>query len=255
MMKRNVLLLIVLLIISLVPVCAQNRMNVHLIDGTVYSFPINNVDHIDWDDETATFEDITINDKTYKLGMSGAIDLGLSVKWAAMNVGATVPGGLGDYYAWGETETKEDYSWNTYVDSPNRDGKSFTKYAVDKKTQLDMEDDVAHVKWGGDWRMPTKEEFDELQKKSTWYWLDLSDYGSHCGFVVVGSNGNAIFLPAAGNRYKNSLYDIDNNGSYWPSSLDSSGSSGAYYFFINPDNADWGYNSRYFGRSVRPVCP
>ena len=91
-----------------------------------------------------------------------AVDLGLSVKWASCNVGATTPEDCGDYYAWGEIEEKENYDWSTYKWC-NGSYDTQTKYCtnssygtVDNKTTLDLEDDVAHVKWGGSWRMPTK---------------------------------------------------------------------------------------------------
>ena len=95
------------------------------------------------------------------------VDLGLSVKWATFNVGATKPEEYGDYYAWGETETKNDYSWSTYKWS-DETGNILSKYntsiyygTVDNKHVLDAEDDVAHVKWGGKWRMPTQSEQEE----------------------------------------------------------------------------------------------
>ena len=101
-----------------------------------------------------------------------AIDLGLSVKWASCNVGATAPEGYGDYYAWGETDTKSDYSWSTYIWC-NGSGRTLTKYCtdssygnVDNKITLDSDDDVAHVEWGGSWRMPTLDEIKEAAKKA-----------------------------------------------------------------------------------------
>lgn len=240
---------------------AQNTMRIHQKDGTIHKFSITDVDFVDWCDEEAPegegtdpkFEDIEINGTTYHLGVSGAVDLGLSVKWATMNIGASSPGDYGDYYAWGEKETKSTYNWSTYLDSPNRDGRSFTKYAIyGKKTKLDADDDVAHVKWGGSWRMPTDAELTELRTKCSWVW---TTYGGHNGYVVACSNGNAIFLPAAGYRLGSSLSNAGSDGLYWSSSLYEGNSSSAYVlrFFS-------GYVYRYSsyrddGQSVRAVCP
>lgn len=251
-MKKSIFSLVAFLLFGLMSLNAQSRMKVHLTDGTVSIFSIANIDHIDWDDETATYEDITINGTTYHLGVSGAIDLGLSVKWAAFNVGATAPSDYGDYYAWGETETKTTYDWSNYPDSPNRDGNSFTKYAVDKQTQLDPDDDVAHVKWGGDWRMPTKAEQDELRLKCGWVW---TTYGGHNGYVVIGSTGNAIFLPAAGFRGGSSLVTDGSYGHFASSSLYEGNVGNAYVLFFSSDNISRRYGQRRNGQSVRPVCP
>lgn len=201
---------------------------------------------------SATFEDITVNGTTYKLGTSGAVDLGLSVKWATMNVGASSPGDYGDYYAWGETATKSTYNWSTYFDSVSGSSSNFTKYATDKKTVLVPEDDVAHVKWGGSWRMPTKAELDELREKCAWVW---TQYGGHNGYVVIGSTGNAIFLPAADYRSGGGLSYVGSKGYYWSSSLDSGYSYYAYVLYFHSGNVDWNYGNRYCGLSVRAVCP
>lgn len=196
------------------------------------------------------FENITIDGKEYKLGISGSIDLGLSVKWAAMNVGATAPGDYGDYYAWGETETKLTYNWSNYFDYVDGIDYNFDKYALDKKTKLDPEDDVAHVKWGVGWRMPTDVELTELHTKCTWIW---TIYGSRNGYMIIGSTGNAIFLPAAGCRINN-FYECGSDGYYWSSSLSEDASHGAYGMYFNSDGIDR-YDFRLCGQSVRPVCP
>lgn len=251
-MMKHIFSLIALMLFGFMSLNAQNRMKVHLTDGTVSIFYIANIDHIDWDDGTASYEAITIDGRTYHLGVSGAVDLGLSVKWATMNVGASAPGDYGDYYAWGETVTKSNYDWSTYLDSPNRDGKSFTKYALDKNTQLDPEDDVAHVKLGGEWRMPTKAEQDELREKCSWIW---TTYGGHNGYFVIGSTGNAIFLPAAGYHSDTTIYDAGSYGCYWSSSLYSGDSYYAYYLDFHSSDVDWYGSGRYDGLSVRAVCP
>ena len=151
-----------------------------------------------------------------------AVDLGLSVKWASFNVGATKPEEYGGYYAWGETEEKNDYSWNTYKWCGGSKT-TMTKYctdsyygAVDGSLALAPEDDVAHVKWGGDWRMPTVEEMQELIAYCTWKWVAVDDV---FGYMVTGSNGNSIFMPAAGYRNGTELYNCGNYGYYWGGTL------------------------------------
>ena len=186
---------------------------------------------------------------------SRAIDLGLSVKWASCNVGATKPEEYGGYYAWGETEEKSNYSWSTYKYC-NGTYDSMTKYCtesdhgtVDNITTLEPEDDVAHVKWGGSWRMPTKAEQDELRDKCTWTWTTLNGVNGYC---VTGPNGNSIFLSAAGCRYGTEVSGQGSYGFYLSSSLDSGYSDLAYDLGFYSSNYDWGYG-RYGGRSVRPV--
>ena len=184
------------------------------------------------------------------------VDLGLSVKWATCNVGANSPEEYGGYYAWGETEEKEDYDWSTYKWCK---GSSYTmtKYCrdryygtVDNKTVLDPEDDVAHVKWGGSWRMPTIAELDELRDSCTWTWTTQNGVN---GYTVTGANGNSIFLPAAGYRYGSYLYYSGGYQSiYWSSSLHESLSDDAYNLNFS-GNYDWNYCNRYYGLSVRPV--
>ena len=116
-----------------------------------------------------------------------AVDLGLSVKWASCNVGATTPEGFGGYYAWGEIEEKDNYSSGTYK----------WDY-IANKTRLDLEDDVAHVKWGGNWRMPTGAEWEELIEKCHWYYGYQNDI---FGLTFIGPNDNSIFLPCANYKY------------------------------------------------------
>jgi hypothetical protein len=187
-----------------------------------------------------------------------AIDLGLpsGIKWAAYNVGATAPEEYGCYYAWGETEEQSNYDWSTYIHCGGSNS-TMTKYCnrtnfgtVDDKAVLDAEDDVAHVKWGGDWRMPTKEEQDELRDNCTWEWTTLNDVA---GYRVTGPNGNSIFLPAAGYRVGKDISEKGKNGYYWSSSLFATLCYNAYALrFANTTNA-WGSRLRYYGQPVRAV--
>ena len=150
------------------------------------------------------------------------VDLGLSVKWATFNVGANKPEDYGDYFAWGETEPKEMYDQNTYKWYSSVSSK-LTKYCtnssygnVDNKTVLEASDDAATANWGGQWRMPTKEERDELYEYCDWEWVERSNGVS--GYQITSKiNGNSIFLPLAGCKdgdWVNSYY-----GFYWTSSL------------------------------------
>ena len=188
-----------------------------------------------------------------------AVDLGLpsGLKWATCNVGATKPEEYGDYYAWGETEEKDNYDWSTYKWC-NGSSSTMTKYCtnskygtVDNKTVLDPEDDVAHVKWGGCWRMPTQAEQDELFNKCTRTWTTKNGVK---GYRVTGPNGNSIFLPAAGRRYGWSLGDKGSYGYYWSSSLGASGSYDTYSLSFSYVYYGWKCDHRYYGFSVRPVC-
>ena len=183
-----------------------------------------------------------------------AVNLGLSVKWATHNVGASSPEEYGGYYAWGETEEKDDYSWGTYKWC-NGNEATITKYCtnsnigtVDNKTVLDLEDDVAHVKWGGTWRMPTNAELNELLNNCTWTWTTQNDVN---GYKVTGPNGNSIFLPAADYHYGTGLDGSGSFGIYWSGSL--YGSSDACYLRFGSGGYDWNNGSRCYGRSVRPV--
>ena len=164
------------------------------------------------------------------------VDLGLSVKWANMNVGAESPEDYGDYFAWGETATKATYDWSTYFDT-NDGGNTFTKYNNEgDKTVLDPEDDAAHVNWGGSWRMPTKAEWQELIDNCTWTWTTQN--GIH-GYKVTsnkaGYTDKFIFLPAAGYRNGSDLNGVGSNGYFWSSSLRETNSYNAWSLFFDSD--------------------
>ena len=188
----------------------------------------------------------------YPVSVIEAVDLGLSVKWASCNVGALDSSEYGDYFAWGETATKTDYSWSTYLDSPNRDGKSFTKYFTGEggKATLDLEDDAAHVNWGGTWRMPTDAEWTELRTGCTWTWTTRNGVS---GSLVTAPNGNSIFLPAAGLWYVSMLYNADSFGNYWSSSLYTSSPENTWTVKIGSGEFSRSLIHRYYGLSVRPV--
>ena len=174
-----------------------------------------------------------------------AVDLGLpsGTKWASYNVGATKPEEYGNYYAWGETETKDIYSEDSY------------DYANISNDIAGSDYDVAHVKWGGSWRMPSEDQVNELIDNCTRKWIRSNGV---LGTQVTGPNGNTIFLPHAGRYDKDGyLTDLQSSGAhfYWSSTLLSSNYKSARILRLESDRWYVGYWSRYVGFPVRPVCP
>ena len=169
-----------------------------------------------------------------------AVDLGLSVKWATCNVGATTPEEYGDYFAWGETETKAEYT----------DDNCATKNVSMNDISGNAQYDAATANWGGTWRMPTYDELNELRTKCTWTWITQNGVN---GYNVEGPNGNSIFLPAAGFRYGSSLYDAGVYGYYWSSTHDENDDYLACSLRFISGGHYMGNYSRYLGRSVRPI--
>ena len=205
------------------------------------------------------------------------VDLGLSVSWATCNVGADKPEDYGDYYAWGEVEPKESYTWVNYrfrtggydeadvrfskytsmlytsmLDADNR------YYVADDKTLLDIKDDVAHVKWGGNWRVPTDQEMFELIDSCTWTWTTVNGVN---GCLITsnrpGFTDRSIFLPATGTY----AWALDNTsvgtwGHYWSSSVNRDKTShSAGVLVIGSNYRDVKKTFRFKGQSIRPVCP
>ena len=147
------------------------------------------------------------------------VDLGLpsGTLWATMNVGANAPEESGDYFAWGETEPKENYGWSTYKWCNGSDN-TLTKYCtenyygtVDNRIELEPEDDAAYVNWSPAWRIPSDEQFDELRGNCSWEWTSMNDV---IGYIVTGPNGNTLFLPAADYMAGSWLWG-EECGNYW----------------------------------------
>ena len=177
----------------------------------------------------------------------GYVDLGLSVKWATYNVGANAPEEYGDYFAWGETTTKDNYSnCPTYRLSKSE---LQSQGYIDGEGNLTPQYDAATANWGGTWRMPTYAELNELNTQCTWEWIDTNDFK---GYKVTGPNGNSIFLPAAGYRRMSSLNHAGSEGNYWSSTPDDYEGSACYLYF-NFDRHYMGNRFRIYGHSVRPV--
>jgi tetratricopeptide (TPR) repeat protein len=171
------------------------------------------------------------------------VDLGLpsGLKWATYNVGARSPEDYGDYYAWGETKTKSQYYCGN--------GCATDKYGYDMKDiSGNTEFDVARLKWGSTWRMPTKAEFEELNSECTWTWTTKNGVN---GYEVTGPNDNSIFLPAAGYCCDVRIFDKGSIGHYWSSTP---ANLGAIAFQIG-SNGHFvpGWKCRGDGRTIRPV--
>jgi uncharacterized protein YjdB len=189
-----------------------------------------------------------------------AVDLGLpsGVKWATCNIGASSPEEYGDYFAWGEAEPKNGSShWSNYTWC-NGSSSSFTKYnihsdlgTVDHKIGLDLEDDAAHVNWGGNWRMPTMAELEELHYQCTWTW---TTQGGKNGYRVTGPNGNSIFLPASGYWAGSSLNGVGTVGASWSSTLWPDESVYASLIIYNSGTVSENGFDRVDGMTIRPVC-
>ena len=215
---------------------------------------------------------------------AGAVNLGLSVKWATCNIGATKPEEYGDYYAWGETETyyeagyaqenpqthwksryaADGYAWSNYKWC-NGSSEKLTKYntisnygMVDNNTVLDSDDDIAHIKRGGKWRIPTNDEWIELKENCIWLWSNNYNNSGVSGIIVTsrkpGYTDKSIFLPAAGTRPGCNLISFNGHGVYLSSSIRTDQPFWVNTLYFYSDNMYTGHNSdRCTGLSVRPV--
>lgn len=177
-MKRACLLILGVLFTS---IGWSQTMNIHYKNGQTVEYNMDNIDYVEFTENKQNNAQVS-NEK--------AVDLGLSVKWASYNVGATSPEQYGDKFAWGETSPKKS------IDLP----KNYTFYDSSTDSYMDIgmdikgtQYDAAHVKWGGDWRMPTYNELKELKEKCSW---DYTEYKGVYGFTVTGPNGNSLFFPA-----------------------------------------------------------
>ena len=191
------------------------------------------------------------------------VDLGLpsGTLWATCNIGANSPEDYGDYFAWGETATKEQYDWTTYKWCMGSNT-TMTKYCsnsdygangfVDNKWSLDLEDDAAYVNWGPSWRMPSQAHMNELRVSCTWEWTTQNGVN---GYLVTGPNGASLFLPAAGWRDSSLLKGTGKYGQYWSSTLNVGGPN-CHAFLLGYDSSSWydvyiSYRDR--GCTVRPI--
>lgn len=259
-MKKTLTLIASLL---LTVAAEAQTVNIHMTDGTVINYPSANVSYIDFtvknDPEPSTAPEGVV-----------AVDLGLpsGTKWANMNVGATKPEEFGLYFAWGETTgytsditDGRSFNWESYKWC-NGSQDSMTKYCTkrsygteDKKTTLELADDAVHVNWGGSWVMPTIEEIEELIANTTSEWTTVNDVKGRK--FTSKTNGNSVFLPAAGYRYDTNTYHQGTNGYYygyyWSASLNKSYPYAARYLYFGSGEQNSSYLSRDRGIQVRPV--
>ena len=221
-------------------------------DDDAYSLylPNNRYVYVDYSCQRSTHRSVRLVHDTIIPFEPESVDLGLSVMWATCNVGATTPEEYGDLFAWGETEPKEVYGWNTYKWC-NGTENNMTKYnATDGLTTLLPEDDAAHVNWGGQWRMPSDVEMSELISDCTWELITKNGVkGYQITSKVEGYLDLSIFWPCAG--YLN--HDLNNivsaSARYWTNKCNGSKACNLYEFETIM------YNTRRCGCSIRPVLP
>lgn len=193
------------------------------------------------------------------------VDLGLpsGTMWATCNVGATKPEDYGEYFAWGEIYHKIFYGWNTYKYG-KRHWNQLTKYCLDSiygyngftdsLSLLQKGDDVAYLRWGDGWSIPTVEQCRELVKNTS------SKYAIRNGIegrLFAASNGNSLFMPFAGSRMLDASevsVDLKSHGHYWSCSLYSDNSDKAWELWFGSTRISVSGEDRYYGRTVRPVC-
>ncbi len=217
---------------------AQRYMRVNKIDGSVVEFPISIIDSIDFFEKDTIVPPVIDPNNPVENGHE-YVDLGLpsGILWATMNVGAKSITDSGDSFAWGETQTKENYTLDNYrfytsetvkdADGFETTTYSYTKYCIDENygpvdnlTKLELADDAAHVYWCGAWQMPTQNAFNELIHQCTWSWVALNGVN---GYKVVGPNGKYVFFPAT--------------TEYWSASLNRNDMHEAYYFYLYSNNS------------------
>lgn len=221
-----------ILMLALTLTVQAQTMNVHFKNGTKVEFNSVNVDYVDFTEKPS---DPTLTPGDY-------VDLGLSVKWASCNLGASTPAGKGGYYAWGETSTKTEYSEKNYA--YYKEGSGYTDIGENiAGTQYD----AATVNLGKDWRMPTKDEVKELCDKCTFTYGEVDGVK---GYYATGKNGNSIFLPCYG--YKSGRWDYDEDqGYFW---FGEDGSSRGNHLWLIEGEAYWGSSTqKYCGLQIRPV--
>jgi len=228
-MKRVIIIFAAVLLAS---VGWSQTMNIHYKNGQTVQYNMNNIDYVEYTEN---------NPNNAQVSSGEAVDLGLSVLWASCNVGATSPEQYGDVFAWGETETKSRYTQENYLyyDSSSE---SYMDISMDIKG---TDYDVAHVKWGNGWRMPTLEELLEIRNECTWQWSNLNGIN---GWIVIGKNGNSIFFPTGNNTVR-----------LWASTISKNvlnghvgDAAGICFSNVTYKYGNYGF-SRFFGNFVRPV--
>ena len=177
-----------------------------------------------------------------------AIDLGLpsGTKWACCNVGADSPEDYGGYYAWGETEEKSKYDWSNYI---HCDGSKNTCYDIGSDI-AGTEYDVAHVQWGGIWKMPSEGQIQELISNCSYTWTTKNGV---VGGLLTGQSNGTIFLPEADICWNGFLECYMPGGYYWSSTLCQKSSNNAYRLCFDSWGGSSGGEYRGIGLTVRPI--
>lgn len=262
-MKKRYIIIALSCLIASASAQAQG-VKIHYTDGTVTDIPYDKLDYIEAYEGTPE-------------GLE-AVDLGLpsGTKWANMNVGATKPEEFGDYFQWGETvscnDTTEDLAWNSnyapggieFTGSTYKDcGTEVDPMFADGSLTLNGETwqcsisgnpkyDAATAVWGASWRMPTREQQDELRDSCDWEEVTVN--GVVGSKVTSRTNGNSIFLPAAGLRYGKKFQNVGSFGSYWSSDIYETFADGAYAVNFIAGYVYRSYSGRNRGFSVRAVA-
>lgn len=210
--------------------------------------------------ETLTFTPAVPLDLALPAVDMGTVVNGKNIKWAPYNLGANSPEESGDYYAWGEVQTKDVYSWDTYKFGHSIDG-PFIRYSKDDERFVlstgTWGDDVASVKLGGKWRMPTEEDFKALVNSCQWQWIEDYNQTGVSGRLATAQNGHTLFFPASEAKSADSS-TFANSGYFWASTRDAIGPGYAAFLYI-PDNIPYFdqvrifYGPRYYGFPIRPV--
>ena len=184
--------------------------------------------------------------KEIKYVAGNAIDLGLSVLWSDINLGATTPEGFGEYFAWGETKPKEQYSKDNYMHYDH----SMNQYLDIGEDISGTKYDAAHVNLGNGWRMPTRTELQELIKNCEWEWVKS---GNTLGYKITGKNGNYIFMPAGGCIFYSTVSSQNEWTEYWSSSERQKYKGDAYLLVENGYNPTVISSDKIYGVPIRPV--
>ena len=204
---------------------------------------------VSWDGNNLDWKGLSSENATGENVPSEAIDLGLSsgTLWAPYNMGASKPEEIGGYYAWGETETKDSYTWNNYI---HCDGSEATIHDIGKDIQ-GTKYDVAYVKWGGAWHMPTLEQWQELLSSCSRSNTTIN--GVNGVKLISVSNGKSIFLPNMGVKWDNGVYYTEDIYC-WLSTLSTNGISFPYYLTYQGQGIGYGRDhERFVGMPIRPV--
>ena len=235
------LIVLALLVAGQVAAWGQT-VNVHMKDGSVIKYDASGVDYVNF--SAASNTEVKHE----------AVDLGLpsGLKWATCNVGASTPEEAGYFFAWGEVENKEEFTWCNYKWT-NECQVSPTKYVGEPAQTLEPEDDAAHVLWGGSWRMPTENDMKELFTKCSNKFVIQNGVQ---GLLVTGNNGNTIFLPFVGYKQGTELKKANEQAYWWTSTKPRGYDQQAIYFGSQHDQGRTyvsGRSNRFFGFNIRAV--